>query len=96
MNCRILILAIVIVACVQPSPDSQPCHVCSDLAPFTYSCEAQVGQVVFESGVYYCNLYFGESQVCETVDTCCERVNGALGDLGVCVQVQPDVGPDEP
>jgi hypothetical protein len=95
VNCRLLVLAIMCVSCMEPSPEVEPCFVCSELEPFSQPCESQVGQVLLESNAYYCNLYFGESRICESVETCCDRVNGRLDDVGVCDQVRRDAGSDE-
>lgn len=94
MDLRVLLLSIILISCAEPENATEVCYICSDRAPFAYSCEAQLGQISVEADIYYCNLYFGEDQRCQTVDTCCEAVGGMLSEDELCIANPSDAGVD--
>lgn len=75
-----------LLACRAEEPEVQPCYVCVDEAPYAFVCDRQVGQVIKDQDEYICNLYFGLTYQCETLDDCCERSNTIADGTDKCVE----------
>ena len=91
MHLRILFFSTLLASCEQPTNETEVCYICSDRPPYAVLCENQIGQVNLESDRYYCNLYFGESQLCQTQVTCCEAMGGVVDDLGASLREESEV-----
>ena len=94
MHLRILLLSALLVSCEQATNDTEVCYMCSDRTPYAISCETQIGQLTQESEPYYCNLYFGDTHLCQTQVTCCDAVGGIVDDTGTCLVQALDADPE--
>ncbi|MGB0646335.1 MAG: hypothetical protein ACPGQS_04120 [Bradymonadia bacterium] len=79
-----------ILACGADEVEIEPCYVCLDDAPYAFVCQRQVGLVIKDQDDYVCNLFFGLTHQCQSLEFCCERANVVSDPGGQCSAVVHD------
>ena len=90
VSLRVFLLCLACLACGAEKQEPQACYVCLDDTPYAFLCDRQVGLITKAQDDYLCNLYFGLTHQCQSLEFCCERVNAATNDGGQCVMDMPD------
>ena len=80
----VCLLILAFVACEQPQNMSRSCYICTSSPPHAQVCHAQLGRIQQKEDTYACNLYFGESHLCESAEHCCQQAGLLTNEEGVC------------
>ena len=87
MSARFIVVAfgVIVAGCETGTQPNPACFVCSEQPPHARLCSSQIGRLEFEGDSHTCNLYFGATQLCESVEYCCHKQGLVANAVDLCV-----------